>query len=103
MGEPTEQEILDSQLRKEHERWQVLGLDPGAWKPSEGFLGLVLRLDIMTEFLVEAEIMDLEEANLRMQRKAIQRLAEIREAIAPQVAEARLNMIRNGIDPRNHQ
>ena len=93
---PSEQEILESQLKAEYEKWGVLGLQPSNWAPGDGMLGIVLRLDVLTEILVEAGIIDMDNANERMARKALQRLQEIRKELEPQIAQAKLDAIRNG-------
>ena len=93
---PTQKEILEAELGKELEKWRVLGIDPSGWTPSDGFLGIALRLDVMNEFLVEAGIINMEEADLKMIRLSRERLEDIRKMLEPAIVEAKLQAIRNG-------
>ena len=89
-------EIAQSELTRELERWGVLGLSPGNWMPTDGVLGLLLRIDVMSEILEEAGILDMEVANRKMMEISLRRLKAIREELEPQIQQAKLDAIKNG-------
>lgn len=93
---PTDREIYNSKLKAELEKWRVLGIDPDTWMPSGGMLSIVMRLDVLSEILVEAGVLDMEVADQKMRVKALERLEGIRKELEPQIAEARLQAIKNG-------
>ncbi len=91
---PTEDEIRLADLNAELQKWKVLGIDPAHWVPAEGVLGMVVRLEVVTDILVEAGLFDYEDAQARFQEKMVQRLKEVRAALEPQIQQAKLESLR---------
>jgi hypothetical protein len=96
MAEPTEEEKRVADLNKELQKWEVLGIDPQHWVPKEGLLGMLVRFEILSEAMVEAGLLDMEEASAQTQIKSLKRLREIREELEPIIQQQKLDMIRNG-------
>lgn len=100
-NEEEEAELTETQklMRDELKRWEALGVDPSAWKPHEGFIGLVVRFELMDTLLQRAGIYTEEDAQELWEEIMLRRLTEIREAIAPGIQQARLAAIKQGIVP----
>lgn len=109
MNEPTEQEIYESELQSELNKWSALNIDPAHWMPQGGLLGVCLRIDVLNDLLVDAGIIDLDVAQKKMQEITLKRLKDIREELEPQIQAAKIAALRaNGMviphmkPPREH-
>lgn len=94
IDEPTEEEIYASKLNAELTKWQHLGITPDGWMPSGGILMLLVRFDVLNDILVEAGILDMDDASERMRVKMLERLKGIREELEPQLRAAKIAEIR---------
>jgi hypothetical protein len=99
---PSELEKARADVEKEEEKWRVLNLDPSGWTPVGGMLDIAMKLDVLTNLLLEKEIIDQEEADLALAKHQLQVMQSIRKELEPQIAAARLEAIKNGNLRRMH-
>lgn len=93
---PTEDEILEAQFIKELEAWDQIQVDIGTVSIQGGQVKISMRIDVLTELLIEKGVITAEEANRKMWEVALTVLPPMREEITPIVQEAKLNAIKNG-------
>ena len=93
---PTPEEIYVSELNKEEERWNQLGISPENFMPKGGVLAVMIRIDVLTEMLEEAGMFDKEKLDEKTRKYTLQRLAEVRKELEPQVVAARRAAIVGG-------
>ena len=91
----TEDEILESDLKKEHTHWEELQIDPSHWQPNGGMFGMYIRMDVMNEILRNAGLMPTEEElNTRTKELMLEKMREIREQAEPKIRAAKVAALR---------
>jgi len=95
-GEPTELEILQARLRKEMEKWDQLGIDTGDITSGGGQVRLSLRIDALTQMMVEKGVFTEDEVNTKFCQIALEFYPELRKEMEPMIVEARLAALKRG-------
>lgn len=91
-------EEFDEAMAEELGKWSELGVQPGAYQPGEGFLGLIFRFEVLSNLLKQKGIITEEEADEEYRGVALSGLAKVRETvIEPAVAEAKQQAARTKI------
>jgi hypothetical protein len=94
--EPTREDIYAAKLNKELEKWSVLGLNVDNWYPTGGILAGLVRIEVMTDALTEAGLLDEEEATWAFRDKYLEKLQAIRKEMEPVIHQAKLDLIKQG-------
>lgn len=98
---PSESEILESNFRKEIDKWNALGVNIASIPLDGGLLRLSLRVDALLHLMMEKGICVEQDFHDAFYKKSLEVLPTIRGDIEPQIAEAKLQAIKNG-DLRKH-